>query len=60
MGPRAGLEGRKISSPLGFDPGPSKILADNLCKILHDNMDDSYIKPKCVRLSWCMCTVCVQ
>ena len=23
MGPRAGLKGRKISSPLGFDPGPS-------------------------------------
>jgi len=23
VGPRAGLEGRKISSPLGFDPGPS-------------------------------------
>ena len=23
MGPRAGLEGRKISSPKGFDPGPS-------------------------------------
>ena len=23
MGPSAGLDGRKISSPLGFDPGPS-------------------------------------
>jgi len=23
VGPRAGLDGRKISSPLGFDPGPS-------------------------------------
>ena len=23
MGPRATLDGRKISSPLGFDPGPS-------------------------------------
>ena len=23
VGPRAGLEGRKISSPPGFDPGPS-------------------------------------
>ena len=22
VGPRAGLDGRKISSPLGFDPGP--------------------------------------
>ena len=22
MGPRAGLDGRKISSPLGLDPGP--------------------------------------
>ena len=22
MGPRDGLDGRKISSPLGFDPGP--------------------------------------
>ena len=22
MGPRAGLDGRKISSPPGFDPGP--------------------------------------
>ena len=23
MGPRAGLDGLKISSPLGLDPGPS-------------------------------------
>ena len=23
MGPRAGMDGRKISSPPGFDPGPS-------------------------------------
>ena len=23
MGPKAGLDGRKISSPPGFDPGPS-------------------------------------
>ena len=23
VGPRAGLDGRKISSPPGFDPGPS-------------------------------------
>ena len=23
MGPRAGLDGRKMSSPPGFDPGPS-------------------------------------
>ena len=23
MGPRAGVDGRKISSPPGFDPGPS-------------------------------------
>jgi len=23
LGPRAGLDGRKISSPPGFDPGPS-------------------------------------
>jgi len=25
VGPRAGLYGRKISSPLGFDPGPSSL-----------------------------------
>ena len=25
MGPRAGLDGRKISSPPGFDPGPSNL-----------------------------------
>ena len=25
MGPRAGLDGRKISSPPGFDPGPSSL-----------------------------------
>jgi len=24
VGPRAGLEGQKISSPPGFDPGPSR------------------------------------
>jgi len=23
VGPRAGLDGQKISSPAGFDPGPS-------------------------------------
>jgi len=23
LGPRAGLDGKKISSPSGFDPGPS-------------------------------------
>ena len=27
MGPRAGLDGRKISSPPGFDPGPSSPLS---------------------------------
>ena len=27
MGPRAGLDGRKISSPQGFDPGPSSPLS---------------------------------
>ena len=27
MDPRAGLDGRKISSPPGFDPGPSSPLS---------------------------------
>ena len=27
VGPRAGLDGRKISSPPGFDPGPSSLLS---------------------------------
>ena len=33
MGPRTGLDGRKISSPPGFDPGTSYrlILPVNLC-----------------------------
>jgi len=28
VGPRAGLDGRKISSPPGFDPGPSTSYSD--------------------------------
>jgi len=27
VGPRVSLDGRKISSPPGFDPGPSKLVA---------------------------------
>ena len=27
MGPRAGLDRRKVSSPLGFNPGPSSPLS---------------------------------
>ena len=30
VGPRAGLDGRKILSPPGFDPGPSSPLAQSL------------------------------
>ena len=30
MGPRAGLDGRKISSPPGFDPGPSIAIPNEL------------------------------
>jgi len=30
VGPTAGLDGRKISSPLGFDPGPSRLCYSSL------------------------------
>jgi len=30
VGPRAGLDGQKISSPPGFDPGPSSPVAQSL------------------------------
>ena len=33
VGPRAGLEGRKISSPPGFDPGPSSPVAQSLYRL---------------------------
>ena len=33
MAPRAGLDGRKISSPPGFDPGPSSPLAQSLYRL---------------------------
>ena len=33
MGPRAGLDGRKISSPPGFDPGPSSPVAQSLYRL---------------------------
>jgi len=34
VGPRAGMDGRKISSPLGFDPGPSRVISYIAVKIL--------------------------
>ena len=45
MGPRAGLDGRKILSPPGFDPGPSSLvrcLAKNFKKdsIVSVDMDN--------------------
>ena len=33
MGPRAGLDGRKISSPPGFDPGPSSPVDQSLYRL---------------------------
>ena len=33
MGPRAGLDGRKISSPPEFDPGPSSPIAQSLYRL---------------------------
>ena len=33
MGARAGLDGHKISSPLGFDPGPSSPVAQSLNRL---------------------------
>ena len=41
MGPRAGLDGWKISSSLGFDPGPSSPQSVEYCSIL-------LINPVCV------------
>ena len=35
MGPRAGLDRRKISSPPGFDPGPSSPLSVAIPTELH-------------------------
>ena len=33
MGPRAGQNGRKVSSPPGFDPGPSSPVAQSLYRL---------------------------
>ena len=33
MGPRAGLDGQKISPPPGFDPGPSSPVAQLLYRL---------------------------
>ena len=33
MGPKAGLDGRKISSSPGFDPGPSSPVAQSLYRL---------------------------
>ena len=33
MGPRAGVDGRKISSPQGFDPGPTSPVAQSLYRL---------------------------
>ena len=33
VGPRAGLDGRKISSPTGFDPEPSSPVAQSLYRL---------------------------
>ena len=33
VGPRAGLDGRKISSPPGLDPGPSSPVAQSLYRL---------------------------
>ena len=33
VGPRAGLDGRKISSPTGFDPEPSSSVAQSLYRL---------------------------
>ena len=46
MGPRAGLEGRKISSPPGFDPGPSSPTSVAIPTGLPGPQKDQCIKKK--------------
>ena len=41
MGPTAGLDGRKISSPPVFDPGPSSPVAQSLYRL-------SYRAQRCI------------
>ena len=46
VGPRAGLDGRKISSPPGFDPGPSSPLSVAILTELpgpHESARHNYI-----------------
>ena len=44
MGPRAGLDGRKISSPLGLDPGPSSPWSVRIKGALHKHQHRFLIK----------------
>ena len=48
MGPRAGLDGMKISSPPGFDPGPSSPLSVAIPTNLPGPRDNSNINNKCM------------
>jgi len=43
VGPRAGLDGRKISSPPGFDPGPSSPLSVAIPTELPPPLTHTYI-----------------
>ena len=43
MGPRAGLDGWKISSPPGFDPGPSSPQSVAIPTELPGPMKDLYL-----------------
>ena len=53
MGPRAGLDGRKISSPPGLDPGPSSPYSVAILTELHTRvarpMSVWYNRLLCVR-----------
>jgi len=68
---RAGLDGRKISSPLGFDPGPSSSTSSSskiiivfpivktrnlfIFKFLYRDYDTGQLSPSLPVLSDCHC-----
>jgi len=44
VGPRAGLKGRKISSPPEFDPGPSSRVAQSLYQLSYPAVFESSVE----------------
>jgi len=59
VGLRAGLNGRKISSPPGFNPGPSSPVAQSLYRLSHPAHSSRCIPVKKYIGLKCSCVLCV-